>query len=198
MPHQQRKTFLFIAGLMILLFSLGFFSFRLEFSLKKQGSYQEKYKILQVKHEALKTQSMQERQKIHDLSRKVDNLANNISSLIYQGNALNDSLNHWFSQGPEVVLRLQDSLQIIQTDLEQNEHQIDSLNQLFTEKSDVLLEKMENLNKQDLKLKLEQVHLNLYEKSILFIKMLLFIYVFFLSGGVLWGIILLTKSFSEK
>lgn len=198
MPYQQRKVFFFTAGLVILFFSLGFFTIRLEFSLKKQGVFQEKYKVLQVKHEALKTRSMQEKQETQGLNREVDNLANQISSLIYQGNALNDSLNHWFSLGPEVVLTLQDSLQVIQAGLEQNEHQIDSLNQLFTEKSDVLLEKMENLNKQDLKLKLEQVRLNLYEKSILVIKALLFFYVFFLFGGVLWGIILLTKSFSKK
>lgn len=198
MNGYNRKVLLFTAGLIFIVFSLGFFPYRIESAFTKFVTFREKIKESGVRTEDLRKKTQQLKEDILDLNQGVGDLSGQINTLITTANTLTDSVANWVSNGVNDKVNLKDSLSLLESSLDDNERSVDSLNGLFTVQSDLLIKQMSKYDEQNIKIKLNQIHTDALKQQMVFLTGILFAQAFFLLTCLVFGIIFLVRSLTKK
>jgi len=186
------RIYYLITGLVLILFSISFFSLRFESVFS--GMHESKMKLLKAEIEKEYNQADFNRLKkdIEDLNLEVDKVADQISNHIYNASFINDSIVRLMNQAAANT-KLLDSLRFLEDALNLNETSVDSLNSIFEDKSSKLLDLMNSYNKQELVISLQNVDLESLKEQKWHLGILLYSYVSLFLIGFLLGLFFLIK-----
>ena len=189
-----------LSGLIFILFSLSFFSLRIEQKLTHVLKIEKKH--LQIELEISHAQEIinRTRQRIDELNSEVNRVAEQINILIFDANEINDTIVRFMNQSLANQETL-DSLELMEEAIAQNEQSVDSLSFVFENKSTNLLSLMNKFNNEEFELKLKQNKGYVLQKELRWFKIIVLVY-FSLSvlclilGGfmLIWGLKNNTKS----
>ncbi|UCG27535.1 MAG: hypothetical protein JSV24_11265 [Bacteroidales bacterium] len=156
--------FIALTGFLFFMFSISFMPLRIESLLNKNAELirlreeQEAEAELQtMDHDLLKDQ-------MEELNLEVSNTSNQISERISHTAQLNDSINRLMERAVNEPYLLDTIEQIYNDGIMSDEIQIDSLNTIFRDKSNALIEQIRLYNRKDRDLKI--LHAVMKEKSV--------------------------------
>lgn len=186
------RIYYLITGLVLILFSISFFSLRFESVFSRK--HESKIKLLkaEIKREYNQADFNRLKKDIEDLNLEVDKVADQISKHIYNASFINDSIVRLINQAAANT-KLLDSLRFLEDALNLNETSVDSLNSIFEDKSTKLLDLMNSYNKQELVISLRNVDLESLKKQKWQLEILLYVYVSLFLIGFLLGLFFLIK-----
>ncbi len=186
-----------LSGLIFILFSLSFLSVRMEKKLTHVLKIEKKH--LQAKLEISNAQELinRNRQEIDELNSEVNHLAEQINTLIFNANEINDTIVRFMNESLANQETL-DSLELMEDAIAQNEHLIDSLSFVFENKSDNLLSLMNKFNKNEFESKLKQNNSLALQKELWWSKIIVFIYLSFSILGLMLGGFMLIRGLISK
>ena len=189
-----------LSGLIFILFSLSFFSLRIEQKLTHVLKIEKKH--LQTKLEISHAQESinRSRQRIDELNSEVNQVAEQINILIFDANEINDTIVRFMNQSLANQETL-DSLELMEEAIAQNEQSVDSRRGGGENRSTNLLSLMNKFNNEEFELKLKQNKDYVLQKELRWFKIIVLVY-FSLSvlclilGGfmLIWGLKNNTKS----
>jgi len=164
-----------LSGLIFILFSLSFFSLRIEQKLTHVLKIEKKH--LQIELEISYAQEIinRTRQKIDELNSEVNQVAEQINILIFDANEINDTIVRFMNQSLANQKTL-DSLKLMEEAIAQNEQSIDSLSFVFENKSNNLLSLMNEFNNEVFELKLKQNKGYVLQKELRWFKIIVLVY----------------------
>ncbi len=186
------RIYYLITGLVLILFSISFFSLRFESVFSRK--HESKIKLLkaEIKREYNQADFNRLKKDIEDLNLEVDKVADQISKHIYNASFINDSIVRLINQAAANT-KLLDSLRFLEDALNLNETSVDSLNSVFEDKSTKLLNLMNSYNKQELVISLRNVDLESLKEQKWQLEILLYSYVSLFLIGFLLGLFFLIK-----
>ena len=188
---------LVLSGLIFILFSLSFLSIRIEQKLTHVLKIEKKH--LQTKLEISHAQESinRSRQRIDELNSEVNNVAEQINILIFDANEINDTIVRFMNQSLANLETL-DSLKLLEEVILQNEQLVDSLSFVFKNKSDNLLNLMNEFNKKDFESKLKQNNGYALQKELGWSKIIILVYFSFFVFGVVFGTFMLIRGLKNN
>ena len=146
--------FVAFIGILIFLFSISFMPLRIETLLDKRAElirYKEEQEaeteLQSMDHDLLKDQ-------MEELNLEVRNTSNQINALINHTAQLNDSINRLMERAVNQPDLLDTIQKLYDDEIVKDELQIDSLNRLFHDKSNALIEQIRSFNRKDRDLKI--------------------------------------------
>ena len=187
------KQGLFVfSGLIFIIFSLSFLSLRVEKKWTHVLKIEKKH--LQTKLEISHSQGTMNntRQRIDELNSEVNQVAEQISILIFDANEINDTIVQFMNHSLANMETL-DSLKLMDETIARKEQLIDSLSLVFKNQSENLLSLMNKFNKKELELDMQQNDGLALQKELWWSKLIVFIYLFFSVLGLLIGSFLLIR-----
>lgn len=177
-----------IIGFILLLFSISYMPIRIESLLVKRLDLIEEKEIEEAAAEVLSMEHSLSQEQMNDLNNDVTQTNNEITRLINHSAAVNDSINALMSRAPNEPHLLDTIQQLYNYSIIADERKIDSLNQLFTEKSTRLMEHIRSFNQKDRDLKIAHSTIRNRDDKIHCLSVLLSIHVGILVVTLLSGL----------
>ena len=178
-----------IMGFILLLFSLSIMPLRIESLLAKRIDLIREKETEEAEAEVLSMEHGLSREQMNDLNGEVTQANTEINRLINHSAVANDSINTLMNRAatePHLLDTIQDIYnRVIMVD----ERKIDSLNQLFTEKSNLLMERIRSFSRKDRDLKIVQAHVRSAEAKIGHLSVLLPVHAGILALTLLFGLL---------
>jgi len=176
-----------IIGFILLLFSISYMPMRIESLLVKRVDLIREREVEEAEAEVLSMEHGLSREQMSDLNTEVTQANNEINQLINHSASVNDSINAMMNRAanePHLLDTIQD---LYNRGILADERMIDSLSQLFTEKSNQLMERIRSFNQKDRDLKIVQANIRSKNAKLRYLSIFLSIHfgmltVTFLSG----------------
>lgn len=160
-------------GFVLLLFSLSFMPMRIESLLVQRVNLIQQKEVAEAEAEVLSMEHGLSKGEMSELNTEVTQANNEINRLINHSTAVNDSINALMNRAANEP-HLLDTIQDLYTrGILADERKIDSLNQLFTEKSNQLMERIRSFNQKDRDLKIVQAQIRSNGVKIRYLSLLL-------------------------
>ncbi len=177
-----------IIGFILLLFSISFMPLQIESLLAKRIDLIREKETEEAEAEVLSMEHGLSREQMNDLNDEVTQANTEINQLINHSAVANDSINTLMNRAatePHLLDTIQDIYnRVIMAD----ERKIDSLNRLFTEKSNLLMERIRSFSRKERDLKIVQAHVQSADAKIGHISIFLPVHVGILVLTVLFGL----------
>jgi len=176
-----------IIGFILLLFSISYMPMRIESLLVKRVDLIREREVEEAEAEVLSMEHGLSREQMSDLNTEVTQANNEINQMINHSASVNDSINAMMNRAanePHLLDTIQD---LYNRGILADERMIDSLSQLFTEKSNQLMERIRSFNQKDRDLKIVQANIRSKNAKLRYLSIFLSIHfgmltVTFLSG----------------
>jgi len=186
-----------VSGILLLLFSMTYLPYKLEqLSTSYFDRLTEKSKIL-AKEQFQTIQHDLINKEVENLSLDVDGLNRQLNNAITESNETNAAMSNLLIEAQGKTQLLDSVRTMYDSEILVHEKNVDSLNSLFREKSNLLIDKMKMFNKSDLEFKLIRSESKYQSKFILSRLILLFAYILFFLFCFTNGIILFYKGFIQ-
>jgi len=186
------KLYYVLVGLVLILFSLSFFTIRFERGFDNLQQAQSAFHEKKIRYDYAGQNSGFMKREINDLNADVNQLASRISQLVIQGNNVNDTIIQ-IIETAETSSATLDTLETLQYAMALSEKEVDSLNLLFEEKSDQLIDLMDQYESSEMNMNLIKSEIQIFSERIWFIKLFLLIYLFFMTLGLVTGVFFLIQ-----
>ena len=145
----NRHPFNTLIGFILLLFSISYMPMRIESLLVKRVDLIQEKEAKEAEAEVLSMEHGLSKEQMNDLHTEVTQTNNEINRLINHSSTVNDSINALMNRAAKEP-HLLDTIQYLYNHgIMADERKIDSLNQLFTEKSNRLMERIRSFNQKD-------------------------------------------------
>ena len=186
-----------LSGLIFILFSLGFLSLRIEKNLTQVLKIEKKH--LQTELEISNAQEIvnRNRQRIDELNSEVNQVAEQINVLLFDAKEINDTIVRFMSQSLANQKTL-DSLKLMEEAIAQNDLFIDSLSFVFENKSNNLLDLMDEFNKNEFKSKLKKNNGHALQKELRWSKIIVLVYLSLSVLGLFLGAFMLIRGLKNN
>ena len=176
-----------IIGFILLLFSISYMPMRIESLLVKRIDLIREKEVEEAEAEVLSMEHGLSREQMNDLNTDVTQANNEINQLIHHSASVNDSINSLMNRAanePHLLDTIQD---LYNRGILADERMIDSLSQLFTEKSNQLMERIRSFNQKDRDLKIVQANIRSKNAKLRYLAILLSVHFGMLTVTFLFG-----------
>ncbi len=176
-----------IIGFILLLFSISYMPMRIESLLVKRIDLIREKEVEEAEAEVLSMEHGLSREQMNDLNTDVTRANNEINQLIHHSASVNDSINALMNRAanePHLLDTIQD---LYNRGILADERMIDSLSQLFTEKSNQLMERIRSFNQKDRDLKIVQANIRSKNAKLRYFAILLSVHFGMLTVTFLFG-----------
>lgn len=176
-----------IIGFILLLFSISYMPMRIESLLVKRIDLIREKEVEEAEAEVLSMEHGLSREQMNDLNTDVTQANNEINQLIHHSASVNDSINALMNRAanePHLLDTIQD---LYNRGILADERMIDSLSQLFTEKSNQLMERIRSFNQKDRDLKIVQANIRSKNAKLRYLAILLSVHFGMLTVTFLFG-----------
>jgi len=176
-----------IIGFILLLFSISYMPMRIESLLVKRIDLIREKEVEEAEAEVLSMEHGLSREQMNDLNTDVTQANNEINQLIHHSASVNDSINALMNRAanePHLLDTIQD---LYNRGILADERMIDSLSQLFTEKSNQLMERIRSFNQKDRDLKIVQANIRSKNAKLRYFAILLSVHFGMLTVTFLFG-----------
>jgi len=176
-----------IIGFILLLFSFSYMPMRIESLLVKRVDLIREKQVEEAAAEVLSMEHGLSREQMNDLNTEVTQANNEINQLINHSVSVNDSINALMNRTADEPHLLDTIRDLYNRGILADERMIDSLNPLFTEKSNQLMERIRSFNQKERDLKIVQANIRSKNTKLRYLSVFLSIHfgmlaVTFLSG----------------
>jgi chromosome segregation ATPase len=192
MIPSNKRLYYVLVGLVLILFSLSFFTIRFEKRFDHLETVRSVLREKRVRYDYLNQNSGTIKLEINEVNAEVNELASRISQLVIHGNNMNDTIIRFMDQSVASEATI-DTLESLQYEMAQSENEVDSLNQLFEEKSDYLIGLMDRYESSELDMNLMKSEIQTHSERVWYIKLFLLIYLFFIALGLITGVFFLIQ-----
>lgn len=176
-----------IIGFILLLFSISFMPMRIESLLVKRVDLIREKQVEEAAAEVLSMEHGLSREQMNDLNTEVTQANNEINQLMHHSASLNDSINALMNRAANEPYLLDTIQDLYNRGILTDERMIDSLNQLFTEKSNRLMERIRSFNQKDRDLKIVQANIRSKNVKLRYLAILLSVHFGMLTMTFLSG-----------
>lgn len=186
--HTNIHPFQAITGLLLLLFSISYMPVRIESLLVQRIDLIQEKEAEEAMAEVLSMEHGLSREQMNELNAEVTQTNSEINRIINHSAAVNDSLNALMERAVNTPHLLDTIQELYNSGIMADEKKIDSLNQIFTEKSSRLMAKIQSFNLKDRDLKIAQSAIRNKQAKIRYVSILLPVYIGILTVTLLGGV----------